>query len=316
MFSLESTMPYAIEQKRMKKPSAFRASLQICASIAALFALCSSAPAAQQLQVDVKLVLAVDVSPSIDYEEFRLEREGTAAAFADPDVIRAIQSGSLGRIAVAMLDFSSEQFNRVVINWTTIKDRASALAFAAAIRDAPRTPGRRTSISSALELGSLLLESSEKDIVATKKVIDVTGDGPNNAGNAITGVHDRAIAQGIVINGLPVMDEMANGYYPGLDKYYAGCVTGGKGAFVVVVRSYKDYAAAMRHKLILEISQDQNLIKQALNTAPQKRLLRKVAATPVQPVRPPEVLRSGPNEISKNCDSQGGFGGFGGFGRF
>ncbi len=300
----------------MKKPSALKASLQICGSIAALLALCSPAAAAQQLQVDLKLVLAVDVSPSIDNEEFRVEREGTAAAFSDPDVIKAVQSGSLGRIAVAMLDFSSAQFNRVVINWTTIQDRASALAFAASIRGVPRTLGRRTSISSALELGSLLLESSEKDIVATRKVIDVTGDGPNNAGSPITDVHDRAIAQGIVINGLPVMDDMANGYYPGLDKYYAGCVSGGPGAFVVVVRSYKDYAAAMRHKLILEISQNESLIKQALNTAPQKRLLRKVAATPTQFARPPEVLRSAPNEVSKNCDGQGGFGGFGGFGRF
>jgi hypothetical protein len=304
-----------MEAKRMKKPSAL-ASLQICGSIAAMLAFCSSAVAAQQLQVDLKLVLAVDVSPSIDNEEFRVERDGTATAFADPDVIKAVQSGSLGRISVAMLDFSSAQFNRVVINWTTIKDRASALAFAAAIRDAPRTPGRRTSISSALELGSLLLESSEKNIVATRKVIDVTGDGPNNAGNPITDVHDRIIAQGIVVNGLPVMDDMANGYYPGLEKYYAGCVTGGRGAFVVVVKSYKDYAAAMRHKLILEISQNESLIKRALNTAPQKRLLRKVAALPVQSARPPEVLRSAPNEISKNCDGQGGFGGFGGFGRF
>src|ERR1017187_991158 len=138
----------------MKKPSAL-ASLQICGSIAVLHAFCSSPAAAQQLQVDLKLVLAVDVSPSIDDEEFRVEREGTAAAFANPDVIKAVQSGSLGRISVAMLDFSSTQFNRVVINWTTIKDRASALAFAATMRNAPRTPGRRTSISSALELGSL-----------------------------------------------------------------------------------------------------------------------------------------------------------------
>jgi hypothetical protein len=296
----------------MKKPSALKTSLQICA---ALLALCSPA-AAQPLQVDLKLVLAVDVSQSIDDEEFRVEREGTAAAFANPDVIKAVQSGSLGRISVAMLDFSSTQFNRVVINWTTIKDRASALAFAATMRNAPRTPGRGTSISSALELGSFLLESSEKDIVATRKVIDVTGDGPNNAGNPITDAHDRIIAQGIVVNGLPVMDDMANGYYPDLDKYYAGCVTGGRGAFVVVVKSYKDYAAAMRHKLILEISQNESVIKQALNRAPQKRLLRKVAAIPVQPARPPEVLRSAPNEISKNCDGQRGFGGFGGFRRF
>jgi uncharacterized protein DUF1194 len=298
----------------MKMRSNLKVLLQLCGSASALLALCSSAPAAQQQQVDVKLVLAVDVSPSIDNQEFGVERVGTAAAFSDPDVINAIQNGSLGRIAVAMLDFSSAQFDKVVVNWTIVKDRAGALAFAAAIRNAPRTPGRRTSISSALELGSLLLEASEKDIQATRRVIDVTGDGPNNAGDPMTDVHDKTIAQGIVVNGLPVMDDMANGYYPELDKYYAGCVTGGRGSFVVVVKSYKDYAAAMRHKLILEISQNDGTIKQALNKS-ENPLLRKVAVAPARTEAPP-VLRSAPNEYSKNCDIFGGFGGFGGFRRF
>lgn len=298
---------------RIKK-QALNASLRLCGSVALLLALCSSAPAAPgTTQVDLKLVLAVDVSGSIDSEEFRLEREGTADAFADPDVLKAIQSGSLGKIAVAMLDFSSPQFDKVLIDWTIIKDKASALAFSDAVRNSPRTPGRRTSVSSALELGSLLLETSEKDIVATRRVIDVTGDGPNNDGNSMTEAHDKTIAQGIIVNGLPVMDDMANGYFPDLDKYYAGCVTGGRGAFVVVVHSYKDYSAAMRHKLILEISQNETLLKQALDHSPQKSLLVKTAASPA--AAPPTVLRSAPNEYSKNCDIQGGFGGFG-FGRF
>src|SRR5205085_7232779 len=167
------------------------------------------------------------------------------------------------------------QFNRVAVDWFIIRDRASALAFAQAIRNVPRTPGRRTSISSALELGSLLLEASEKDITATRRVIDVTGDGPNNAGNSMTAAHDKTIAQGITVNGLPVMDDRANGYFEGLDKYYAGCVTGGRGAFVVVVRSYRDYAAAMRHKLILEISDNGTAVKHA--TA-DTSLWKKVAA--------------------------------------
>ncbi|MDE2476830.1 MAG: DUF1194 domain-containing protein, partial [Alphaproteobacteria bacterium] len=147
------------------------------APFALLFALCSSAPAAQRLtvpaakqQVDVKLVLAFDVSPSMDNEEYAVEREGTAAAFSDPTVIQAIQNGSLGRVAVALVHFSNDPFNRMVVNWTVIKDRPGALAFAAAIRNGPRTPGRRTSISSAVELGSLLLEASEKDFTATRRV--------------------------------------------------------------------------------------------------------------------------------------------------
>ena len=297
------------------KIRAMKACLQLSGAVAAVFALCSSAPAAAPQQVDLKLVLAVDVSGSIDNDEFTLEREGTADAFADPEVLKAIRGGSLGRIAVAMLDFSSPQFDKVVIDWTVIKDKTSAQAFADTIRNTPRTPGRRTSVSSALELGSLLLESSEKDLVATRRVIDVTGDGPNNDGNPMTDAHDKTIAQGVVVNGLPVMDDMANGYFPELDKYYAGCVTGGRGAFVVVVKSYKDYSAAMRHKLILEISQNETLLKQAEARAPGQGLLIRAAANPQPPSPNVQVLRSAPNEFSQHCDIQGGYGGFG-IGRF
>ena len=297
------------------KIRAVKACLQLGGAVAAVLALCSSAPAAAPQQVDLKLVLAVDVSGSIDNDEFTLEREGTADAFADPEVLKAIQGGSLGRIAVAMLDFSSPQFDKVVIDWTIVKDKASAQAFAETIRNTPRTPGRRTSVSSALELGSLLLEASEKDIVATRRVIDVTGDGPNNDGNPMTDAHDKTIAQGVVVNGLPVMDDMANGYFPELDKYYAGCVTGGRGAFVVVVKSYKDYSAAMRHKLILEISQNETLLKQAQARAPGHGLLVRAAANPQPPAPNVQVLRSAPNEFSQHCDIQGGYGGFG-IGRF
>src|SRR5579872_6310349 len=161
----------------------FKSAVHLIAPAAVLLGLSSSAPAAPaQQQVDVKLVLAFDVSRSMDNDEFGLEREGTAEAFADPAVVQAIQNGSLGRIAVALMHFSTTELNRLVIDWTVIKDRQSALAFAAAIRNAPRSPGRRTSISSAVELGSLLLEASEKDITSTRRVLDITGDGPNNWG--------------------------------------------------------------------------------------------------------------------------------------
>src|ERR1700675_1812867 len=239
-------------------------SLRLCGSLLVLLGWTTPAPAAEQ--VDLKLVLATDVSRSIDDAELQLEREGTAEAFLDPEVIKAIQNGSLGRIAVATFDFSSLQDNRVTMDWHIIHDRASAMALAETIRDTPRTPGRRTSVSSALELGSLLIESSEKDIVATRKVIDVSGDGPNNDGNPMRETHDRVIGQGIVVNGLPVMDDNGNGYFPNLDKYYSACVAGGRGSFVIVVRSFKDFGAAMRHKLILEISQNEVPIKFATNT--------------------------------------------------
>src|ERR1700704_1757569 len=144
-------------------------SVAYCVPVLALLAWSSPTLAAEQ--VDLKLVIATDVSGSINDEESRLQREGTAEAFLDADVVKAIRNGSLGRIAVSMIDFSSPDYDKVIIDWQIIRDKASATNFAEMVRASPRTPGRRTSVSSALELGSLLIESSEKDIVATRKVI-------------------------------------------------------------------------------------------------------------------------------------------------
>jgi hypothetical protein len=282
------------------------------ATALALAGLSSSAPLAASgaNQVDLKLVLATDVSGSINDEEAQIQRQGTADAFVDPDVIKSISSGALGRIAVALIDFSSPEYDKVVLDWHIVHDKASANAFAELVRSAPRTPGRRTSISSALELGSTLIEASSADIVATRRVIDVSGDGPNNDGNAMREVHDRIVGQGIVVNGLPVMDDNANGYYPELDKYYAACVAGGRGSFVVVVHSYKDFGAAMRHKLILEISQNEVPTKLGKAAPASNPLLKKVAAASDAPSPQPQVLRPGQNEFSDHCDIAGGFGGF------
>jgi len=285
------------------------ASALLCASALAWPAV--SAPAAGPLNVDLKLIIATDVSRSINDEEALLQREGTAEAFMSPEVVKAIQSGALGRIAVAMIDWSSPEFDRVVLDWTVVSDKASADALAGRIRSAPRTPGRRTSISSALELGALLLEASEKNIRATRRVIDVSGDGPNNDGRQLGEVHKEVIAQNIVVNGLPIMDENANGYYPGLDKYYAGCVVGGRGAFVVVVKSFKEFAQAMRRKLILEISQNESQIRQAENEPQSRALLQNIAAAPQSAPAQAQIIRPGNNEYSEQCDRNGfGFGGF------
>jgi Protein of unknown function (DUF1194) len=273
----------------------------------------AAAATAGPQQVDLKLVLATDVSRSIDNSELLVEREGTANAFLDPDVIKAITSGGLGQIAVAAFDFSSPEFDKLTADWHIIKDRASATAFAEILRRTPRSLGRRTSVSGALEFGSLLIEASEKNITAMRKVIDVSGDGPNNDGNSMTEVHNKIIAQGIVVNGLPVMDDQANGYYPDLDKYYAACVAGGRGSFVVVVHSYKDFSAAMRHKLILEISQNNVPLKQANANLSRKPFLLRTAAQVQTPLPTPQILRPGKNEFSDHCDIGGG--GFGGFGR-
>ena len=259
-----------------------------------------SSPAGAVEHVDLKLVLTTDVSGSISNDELWLERRGTAAAFLYPDVIRAIEGGALGRIAVAMIDFSSPGFGKTVIDWRIIHDRASASEFARAILAIPRTPGNRTSISNALELGAALIRSSEKEIVATRNVIDIAGDGPNNDGKPVQAVHQRLMAQGIVVNGLAIMDENANGYFPNLDRYYQACVAGGRGAFVIVVRSFRDFGAAMRRKLILEISERKNGIKLVENGGSRIALLAPVAAAAPAPSSSP-ILRPERNEYSNAC---------------
>jgi hypothetical protein len=276
-----------------------RRSFLLRGAIAALFGWSSPAWAIEN--VDIKLVLATDVSGSISNGELRLERAGTAAAFLDPEVIKAIESGALGRIAVSMLDFSSPGFGKTVIGWHIIHDRASAIAFAKTIVDLPRTPGNRTSISNALELGAELIESSEKDIVATRKVIDIAGDGPNNDGKPLPQVREKLMAQGIVVNGLPIMDESSNGYFPGLDKYYQACVAGGRGAFIIAVKSFVDFGPAMRRKLILEISQNDSDTRFAEQEPGQSGLLKHIAAAQEPPSPSPTLLRPGRNEYSSNC---------------
>jgi hypothetical protein len=246
--------------------------------------------------VDLKLVLATDVSGSISNAELRIERQGTAAAFVDPAVIKAIENGALGRIAVAMLDFSSPGFGKTVVDWQIIHDRASAIAFARAVVAVPRTPGNKTSISNAIELGAALIESSEKEIVATRKVIDIAGDGVNNDGRPVQPVRQKVMGDSIVVNGLAVMDPNANGFFADLDKYYQACVAGGRGSFVIAVHSFTDFGSAMRRKLILEISQSENGTKLADGKSPFQR----VALAPLN--QSPTLLRPGRNEFSNDCN--------------
>jgi len=300
------------EQMKIGTSCKVLASALLCASLLALPAESAPAPAGSGArQVDLKLVIATDVSRSINDEEADIQREGMAEAFRSPEVIKAIQSGALGRIAVAMLDWSSPEFNRVVLDWTMIDGKASAEAFAESIVKAPRTPGRRTSISGAIEMGALMLEASEKNIIATRRVIDVSGDGPNNDGRPLGDAHKEVMMQKIIINGLPIMDENANGYYPNLDKYFAGCVVGGTGAFVIVVRSFKDFGQAMRRKLILEISSDETQIKQVENELVRFSPVMKVQAGQNGAPERTEIIRPTQNEYSEQCDRNGfGFGGF------
>jgi hypothetical protein len=270
------------------------------------------APAAPTgpVEVDVKLVIATDTSHSVDKEELQLQREGIADVFADPEVVRAIESGPLGRIAVAMLDWSGYRDDRLVLDWTIVSNRANATALGEKIRKIPPSLGERTSISSAITTSIDLLNNSDNRITGTRKVIDVSGDGPNNDGYSLQRVHDTTANNGITVNGLPIMDEQAEGYFPDLDKYYDACVVAGKGSFLVVVKSYKDFGSAMRRKLVLEISQDENQIKQVLKELRPNPLLQKVAAGAGEPSVQLQ-LRGPAKTYPGGCDKYGGWGGGG-----
>jgi hypothetical protein len=275
-------------------------------AMSALAVLPAPAAPAGPTQVDMKLVIATDVSRSIDDEEAQLQRQGIAELFLDPDVIKAIQSGPLGVIAVSMLDWAGYRDQRVVVDWTIVNDSASAAALAEKIRKIPHIPGERTSISSAIGRSIGMLEVSDSQIHATRKVIDVSGDGPNNDGVSLQYVHDMTANNGIIVNGLPIMDESSDSYFPDLDKYYAACVVAGKGSFLVVVKRFKDFGSAMRRKLVLEISQDRSQIEQTLGELQANQLLIRTAAggaSTTQPqFRPPAKTYPG------GCDAYGGWG--------
>jgi hypothetical protein len=232
-------------------------SLLALPSFALAAATAAPAPAPPSGPVDLELVLATDTSPSIDATEARLQRQGIAAAFRSPEVIRAIGAGSLGRIAVAYLDWSSIPYNALVVNWTIIHDQKSATAFSNALLRAPLTYGSGTSISGAMEIGARLIESNRLE--GTRKTIDISGDGPNNRGMTVIDARDAIVAKGITINGLPIVTyEYGVGdwgtYYLDIEQYYANCVVGGRGSFSLPAKGFADFANAVRRKLVLEIS--------------------------------------------------------------
>lgn len=206
--------------------------------------------------VDLELVLAVDVSGSIDDEEARLQREGFATAITNPHILRAIKSGPLGRVAVMYVEWSGLDRHRVVTDWTVIADDDDARDFAEMIVDASTFRGQWTSISSAIDQSMKYLD--ENEYRGTRRVIDISGDGENNNGDPIMGARERAIAAGVTINGLPIVNGRIgpNGMKPSadLDLYYRDCVIGGPGAFMVVARGFNDFARAIRRKLFLELS--------------------------------------------------------------
>ncbi|MGE5202172.1 MAG: DUF1194 domain-containing protein [Acidobacteriota bacterium] len=210
-------------------------------------------------QVDLQLVLAADVSRSIDNDEFQLQREGIAAALQNPEVLRAIRSGPLGVVAVSFVEWSGTGEQNVVVDWSLIRDEEGAGIVGEQVLKAPRSFIGRTSISEAIDFSARLFETS--GMTSTRKVIDVSGDGTNNSGRPILEARDEAVARGIVINGLAIINLNPNfGYLAhtqppgGLPNYYRDNVIGGPGSFVLQIEDFHSFAQAMVQKLVQEIS--------------------------------------------------------------
>ena len=205
-------------------------------------------PATAQTPVDLQLVLAVDASGSVSHQRFELQKQGYAAAFRHPRVLQAIISGLNQSIGVTMVQWTGPALQVVAAKWTLINDVGSIRAFADAIETAPRQLfGGGTSISGAIDTGVALLNDSPYK--GARRVIDISGDGPNNRGRSVSQARDEAVAAKIGINGLPIL-----ALVPDLDKYYEDHVIGGPGAFVVAAKDYETFAEAILKKLITEIA--------------------------------------------------------------
>jgi hypothetical protein len=211
--------------------------------------------------VDLMLALVTDVSRSIDDTEFDLEKNGYQAAFNNPEVIAAIKGGAVGAIAVTYIEFASNYEVRVVVDWTVVRDAASADAFMARLMEAPRSYYGRTAIGSGIDQAVQAITGNPME--AARKVIDVCGDGTSNAGRDVSQARDDALKLGITINGLAIINEhpaswtFAHVQPPGgLGKYYRENVTGGPGAFVLEIHDFHDFSNAITRKLISEIAAD------------------------------------------------------------
>jgi hypothetical protein len=225
-----------------------------CLTAAATLSLAFASGARAQVSVDLELVLAVDVSLSMDLDEQRLQRDGYVAALRDGEVHKAITSGPHGRIVVTYMEWAGPSVQNVVIPWTLVDGPAAAEAVADTLEAKPISRARMTSISQGLMFAGQLFDSS--GVKGIRRVIDVSGDGPNNAGPLVTVVRDQLVAQGIAINGLPILLKKPASFFDiaDLDVYYTECVIGGTGAFMIPVRERVEFKTATRRKLLLEIA--------------------------------------------------------------
>lgn len=225
------------------------------AALAAAGALVAAPAIAGDEIVDVELVLAVDVSLSMSPAELIIQRDGYAAALTDPVVIGAIRDGAHGKIAVTYVEWAGDNVQHVVVPWSVIGSTEEAETFVARMTATPPRSARRTSISAAISYAATLFDDS--GFRGMKRVIDVSGDGPNNQGPPVALARDRIVERGITINGLPLMTNggMTSSYdISYLDEYYTNCVIGGPGAFMIPVNDWSQFPEAIRRKLVLELA--------------------------------------------------------------
>src|SRR5690349_3897508 len=216
-------------------------------------------PARAQEQVDLLLVLASDVSRSVDTRKFELQRQGYAAALSNPRVVEAIRSGPHGRIAICFVEWSGQTSQKVVIDWTVVSDAASARRIGDQMLELPRTFADRTAISAGIDFAVSQLERAP--FRAARRTIDVSGDGTNNSGRDVGQARDDALAKGITINGLVILSDSPLPWNPehtnppgGLGEYYRKNVIGGAGAFVMVAENHDSFGQAIVKKMIAEIA--------------------------------------------------------------
>jgi len=246
--------------------------LVACVALAApRYAVFPANKAANSVEVDVELVMAVDISYSMDFDELKLQREGYAEAIASQEFLSALKQGMHGKVAVTLVEWAGVNDQRVVVPWRLIDGAAAAQAVSDEMARAPVRRAFRTSISGALIFAAALFENN--GYRGLRRVIDVSGDGTNNQGPLVTQVRDDVVAKGIVINGLPIMlkEPQPNSIdIKDLDVYYEDCVIGGPGAFVIPIRERDQFKDAIRTKLVLEIA----------GRTPERRVVPVAAAAP------------------------------------
>jgi hypothetical protein len=229
-------------------------------AVVGLIAIAGWTPTCAAERVDLLLVLAADISRSVDEVKFQLQRSGYAAAFSDSRVIEAIRSGPNGRIAVTLVEWSGPLSQKIVIDWMVISDDKTARLFGDHIVEASRAFADSTSISAGIDFAMTQLDRAPYE--TRRRVIDVSGDGDNNSGRDVTAARNEAIANGVTINGLVILTEAPLSLNPlhtnplgGLANYYRNNVIGGPGAFVMVAKNINSFGDIIVKKLIAEIAQ-------------------------------------------------------------